>query len=394
MKVTNCFLLSFLFVLVVSCGGSVDGMSDSLVVIDVPKDRFDGDEKFDSLFYLDEYVVLETTEKSIISSYDKISLHNGEIFIKDAGSRILRFGGDGTFLNAIEHFGDGPGEYTYMMDFNVKADSVYILDGLKGKLLSYSLDGEYGSTKEVGQGEGFVMLDDGVAMSGCMGWSQKPIERKNFSYLYQGKNGDKIYGAPFNENLRGRRRLYDVGANYFYDFGGELLTLFQYNDTVYTIDRNSGEISPFIIVKIGERTIPLDADRQTCKMMSESDIPNNIFSLYRWGNQIMFYYDDASKGQKYPYKSVIADVKSGDIIYCGGFDSDKNRLPIKIFSYDDTDHSSKRKLLSVVPAINISVLAERDKNPEEHPLIHEIASKVNEESNPVLVFYNYNREWY
>lgn len=391
MNIINRLIPLVLLTLVASCGGRGEGGNGELAVIDVPQDRLDSGEKFDSLFTFDEYVVLEATDKSLITSYDKISLHNGEIFIKDAGTRVLRFGRDGKFLNAIDHFGEGPGEYTYMMDFNVKDDSVYILDGLKGTLLSYSLDGEYGSSREVGQGNGFVMLDDGVAMNSCMGWGKK-ADRKNFSYLYQGENGAKIYGAPFNENLRGRRKVYDVGANYFYDFGDELLTIFQYNDTVYSVDRKTGELSPYLIAKIGERSIPVDADRQTCKTMSESDIPNNIFSLYKWGNHIMFYYDDAAKGQKYPYKSVIADAKSGEIIYCGGFDSDSNKLPVKIFSYDNTDTSGERRMLSVVPAINVTALAERDKNPEEeHPLLHEIASKINEDSNQVLVFYKYNR---
>ncbi len=194
-------------------------------------------------------------------------------------------------------------------------------------------------------------------------------------------------GAPFNKNLCGRMFVYaNTGSNYFNGSNDNIYTFFPFNDTIYNVNKNNGILTPILIARIGERCVSPTTDAETCDNIRNSDTPRNIFSFYDWDNIIMFSYNPP--GEKTPYKTVVADIENGKVLYCGSFKRDKNNFPINQFSYT-SDSVGKTKLLSVVPADHISIIADNDKDPSLHPLLHEIAGKIDEESNPVFIFYDY-----
>ena len=140
-------------------------------------------------------------------------------------------------------------------------------------------------------------------------------------------------------------------------------------------------MAPYAKVNLGDRSVALDADKATADAILEGNMPKNIHAFYNWGDTLMFSYTSENA---LPIM-VIAD-KTG-VLHQGAMRLDKNGMPVSEYAYDTSD-KNQRFFLSILQAPNAKVLAEYDKAPGEHSVLHEIASQITEEDNPVLVKYN------
>lgn len=86
-----------------------------------------------------EYVPLETTEASLLSSISKIIFRNNCFYVLDKKSGgVYVFDRKGTFLSSIVKPGEGPEEYIELMDMDVdKEGNVYIADNVRMKILKF-----------------------------------------------------------------------------------------------------------------------------------------------------------------------------------------------------------------------------------------------------------------
>ncbi|MEO9572289.1 MAG: 6-bladed beta-propeller [Polaribacter sp.] len=96
---------------------------------------------------------LETNEKSLIGSVDKILATDKGVFILDTKSTnsIFNFDFLGKFLGKIGSEGNGPGEYSFLgdMDVDYKGD-LQLLDLRKSKILKFQIDGKFINEKKFG----------------------------------------------------------------------------------------------------------------------------------------------------------------------------------------------------------------------------------------------------
>ncbi len=92
-----------------------------------------------------EFIPLETNEESLIKGMKKIVLFEDKYFIFDKEMfSIFIFDKDGRFVTKIHRIGQGPGEYTFVYDFNVNKEKRRIeLLVLPQRVLSYDFDGNF-----------------------------------------------------------------------------------------------------------------------------------------------------------------------------------------------------------------------------------------------------------
>lgn len=90
------------------------------------------------------YIPLETTDASLISGIDKILYRDHTFYIFDKiGMRVLLFGEDGKFLNAIHQVGQGPGQYTYPADMDIdEQGNIYLSDFSTRRIIKYGFNEE------------------------------------------------------------------------------------------------------------------------------------------------------------------------------------------------------------------------------------------------------------
>jgi len=90
------------------------------------------------------YVPLQMTDKSQISSIDKVVICDSSIFVK-SDNNLLQFDKEGKFIKTITPLGQGPKDVIQIFDFSVDTSRklIYILDFSGGKISIYNFNNEF-----------------------------------------------------------------------------------------------------------------------------------------------------------------------------------------------------------------------------------------------------------
>lgn len=109
--------------------------------------------EFNLMDYVDsvEYILLETTDSSLLRGVNKASSDTNYIIVKDQDAKIFTFYRDGRFISEIGKEGRGAEEYIYLSAYYIDRhhNTITILCGATGRLLTYSYNGEYLHTKYI-----------------------------------------------------------------------------------------------------------------------------------------------------------------------------------------------------------------------------------------------------
>lgn len=351
--------------------------------IEIPTNGELIDIPFDSLFQYRKHVILETTDESLIQSIGKIIFHNNHIYILDKKERkIVIFDNTGRFINTFKHFGNGPGEYLSLTDLNIINDTLLLLDRIGGKLIKYNLSDSLLQTTSFTRAKGMYVLDNGnYALNMELGTAELSSKQTSFnSYaIHDGK--DIIYESiPYNKHLNGHSFSNGYGGNTFYHYDDSIFTYFPYNNTIYQIDKNNGNINPYLRIKIGDTQIELDDREKVVDKLMKGGIVNTIFRFYKWGEFLFFsyFYEDG------PSCNVLMK-KNGSLYYKGHFSVDMNGLPINIATFE-TDSVNK----SIISILDPSVIHEMPYNIHgNNAIFKKVLYNSQEDGNPILVFYDF-----
>lgn len=88
------------------------------------------------------YVPLETNSQSFLRRIVQLQLTDKYIFI-NGFDRLLLFSKEGKFIRQIGRKGKGPGEYTFIFNFIVIQDTVFISSSYKRSLIKYTVNGDF-----------------------------------------------------------------------------------------------------------------------------------------------------------------------------------------------------------------------------------------------------------
>ena len=96
---------------------------------------------FEDCFDLTWSVTLKEDTDELMRGISKVIVQKDEIYVSD-GRAIFVFDTAGTFLRVIRWLGRGPGEYSYISDFVLGKDVVFVLDSNR-KVLKYDKTGAF-----------------------------------------------------------------------------------------------------------------------------------------------------------------------------------------------------------------------------------------------------------
>lgn len=382
MKNAQSFTYLLLLMLLMGCDGKKEKSDNNIISIDVPIDRNDASGLFDSIFELNRYIVLETTDESLIRRLGKIVFYKSNLYVLDSDEKkILIFDDKGKYLKQYSHLGQGPGEYLSLTDFTLKEDTLYLLDRMGGQLLLYNLSDSLLDKRKVEKARGICVLgDDKYALNVELGSADNSSEKSYCSYAYFDKQECKLRDISYNKELCGLSYSLSEGSNTFYYYNDSVFTFFPYNDTIYCVDKQNGELSPYAAIQIGDEHIGMDDDKKRVDEWRKK-ISSSIFALYKWDDLLLFsyYYDGGNR------KYVLVNKNTPkDIIFEGSFGLNKDKIPVRIVAYDSD--KGVNELLSVTYPHELLGLVKH--HGEKSCILKKMASEVVEEGNPVLVFYD------
>lgn len=372
-------LPTLLIVAIGLTGCNIGGVSSNADVSTVEIVRSDDNvtAQFDSLFQYKNHIILETTEESLLGPINKVVFDKDTIFILNGNSKISVFDKTGKYVRTLSKIGHGPGEYLRLYDFDVFENIVYCLDG--PNIHKYDTSGNYIETNKLeNSSEGICLLKSGIALNNAFG-SANDNTKENYSYTFIHRNGEVHNALRYNPALTGRSFTISNQVGKFSKYNEDVLVYFPFNDTVFKVDSVSGDIKPFMNVKIGDRNIDESTSAEDVDRLLKSDVPRNISSLYKIDNKVLFRYLD-----DYP-KTVLIETGEKDMVLMNGILTiDKNGLLVTISELSSSGPCDE--ILSIVPPSFIHKRAAKV-NLNDFPIFEDILKRTDEESNPILVFY-------
>lgn len=145
MKILVVFLACLtLFLSCLNKASNDDAVSLGLIEfkIDIEGAKTHIEDRVDSV----EIVPFEFSTESILSEISKIDFFKERYYVLDNAQHDLKiFGANGVFIDKINSFGKGPGEYLFLTDFTIQKDreQLVLLAQEKNTLLLYSLLGDH-----------------------------------------------------------------------------------------------------------------------------------------------------------------------------------------------------------------------------------------------------------
>jgi len=275
-----------------------------------------------------KYIKLETNEKCIIGSIDKVEIKSDKIYILDTykSKSLYVFNINGNFLYKIGQIGNGPGEFISPGDFSIKDNLIYLLDVEQKKMINYNIDGRYiKETYSKIHFRNFQILNNDTFVIGNTYISQND-NKYNFNLIVTDKNFNPIYKEIPFKKFQG---VYNLSPIYTLKKSGQFINFFHaFNDVLYEVHAN--KIQPKYHLNFGKELWPNELffketfkddffsfiKKLEQKFVCYPEIiesPNYIFLSFKYKGQILqgFY---SKKTSKLICSSVFKDdISCGDI---------------------------------------------------------------------------------
>lgn len=328
-----------------------------------------------------EYIPLETNTLSLISEIRKIK-NCDDFFLVINFSTILKFKKDGTFLTKIGQKGKGPSEFlnAHCVAINPENNDIYIVSGWENKIYVYSKNNVFlksfnspTATKKIE----FIGKDilcyspntDGTVINSynLINTNGKIIKSFSNKYPYKSQDNTIFYQ---NENI-------------FFKYQDQLFKKEIYSDTVYVFE--NFQFHPKYILNQGNATLtpkarenkePIQIAQNYITQRNLFMIDNKIFYEYsKNGKRLCFIGSTKNKWQVNitEKQGLINDIDGGlnfQIKTC----LKSNTIISWITPLELKKHITTKKFQHSIP-----------KYPEKKKKLEELANRLNNNDNPVLV---------
>lgn len=333
------------------------------------------------------YIPLETSSEGITPNVSRI-LFAKDYLLTQQYTNINMFRLDGSFITKVGTEGLRPDEFTVVHDIDINPinGAIYIVDGWQQKFLIYDKKGKFNKTFKypISAALNFRITNDGI-----LTYNYNIRGNINQSFMLIDTAGKILKKFP-NKYLWKRTAVinnyYVVGENLFYRYNGKLIKKEIYSDTLYEF--RSRNFRPYLILNAGEfRLTPRIRTEPPDSIEKKIFIPVNLFEF---GNFVYYEFSVhitgnnellAFIGSKKNFSVITFDASKGLI---NDLDGGPNIWP-KTTSDDKT-------IIAWFDALDLKkhVASEKFKNskplyPEKKKELEELANKLKETDNPVLV---------
>ena len=325
-----------------------------------------------------EYIVLETTEESLIGGIEKVIISDGHIFIIDnRHKKLLIFGLNGKFITSINPIGRGPKELQWITDFSIYNKQIWIADGWK--MLIYDINGSFRGVLYYRNGEADRISMDNMEVNKngiylYNGYeSTWNLEKNSLMYLMDHKllSEKHAYNILYNDEIHYADMMTSGHCLSKHDDGVLFYKFF--NDTVYHL-RGDGSMKKYAY-DFGSASFSYDERKRLKRNNTKMyDIKNHVQGIYK-----TFLSDD--------YLLTCFFYNTKHLWHYKNFETGESRLFTEFIDDLDTKANffhffeDKGNLISYIPAF---ILAESDGLDPDSKL-GKLKSQVSSDSNPIMV---------
>lgn len=364
--VMKYYMFFFVAILITSCNSYSDRSTICLNDLKNSKQIVDTDDLFEFT-----YIPLEYKSECPIINIDKAVVTDECIFIKSDNS-IYKFSLTGEFLNGIGTFGQGPGEYLSVMDMAVNEISkyVYVVDFAGKKVLIYNYDSNYIDNIPLQTWVSHIESSNNQILLSTM--NTTGVEKDKL--IVYDANGKEL--VRFNNDVK-----YELQDFYMYpdiktiqQLNDDVIFRQPFNDTIYTYNPKKQLLEKRFVFDFENLYMPYD-------ILASYDLFSSQYKNYCFvedvteSNDFLFVnLSNCGRSEKYVIsksEQVTYRVENND---AGLFIKEGGHYFWPLWLYSG-------KLISFLNADDLIQKASLVKN----PVLSNIISSLNEESNPVLV---------
>lgn len=356
-----------------SCNEKAEQKNGIFITVDISQRN---KVSFGDIFESMDPIILETTENSLIRDITKVYLSDSSIYVYDKYrlGKLLLFDNKGRFLKKIGERGEGPKEFLDISDIvvNFEKESIWILSAMGNKLFVYSLLGEFIEIINLPEIDGgayqmMTFIDkDNIAF-----WCADPIKKIKY-YSLQDKH---IFYEFYTELSR------DIFCRY--EFQMEKSFCRGLTNTIYAL--NKDEATPLYVWDFGE---------------NNNNVEKLKYPNYSDFNQVRSFAEDVHSSRIVNY-TMLLHGKNENYIYTqlymkntpyNLFFNTKNR---KSIIFEKTTEGAY--LYPIYWAneymVGLAIPSLEEMIPEQLQTkeIKEKIDKLTDESNPILIKYNFKQ---
>ena len=201
-----------------------------------------------------EYLELKTPEDLIITTIRDVKPVEDFLLVK-ARLILYKFTNDGQYVTTIGKWGQGPGEHTGIVDFDVDYEKREIIVSDCRNLYHYDYDGKYLYMIKGTKFSYFAFQD---SLIWACNHSSTPLEPNRYAVMNRDGDTLRTYPNPIYGILgteEGLRSYSSTNTMRFYRHGGKLYTKGQMDeDTIYQV--HGTERIPYLVCNMGSLHLP------------------------------------------------------------------------------------------------------------------------------------------
>jgi hypothetical protein len=360
----------------ISCGKKLDKIEDSVYAIKIDTEQLQSMncEKFDSC----TYIVLETTDASLIGSLDKLYITYSLIIIFDVMQmNIIVFNLQGKYIRHIGKKGIGPNEYLYFNDihYNAVSKQIYAHERYLNKMFIYDLYGNciHKSEKLKYSFDSFYKTEEGYWIYSC----------------YRNNNPNCYNLMLLDEEMQEMKAGFFPQKTFFFGISTSTFTCDE-NGTPYffypssnIVYKLSGDnVFPYFMIDFGNRMMPYDKIieltdvEEYTNIISDKKYLGDISNFKVNKDNIFFDFKESGFNTVVNYYHCLFNTNTMEtFIYSNPF-FDKCKYPIMTGIKQIVDNK-------FVFVLEPSVFSENSFS----ILSKELSSYIDGESNPVLCLF-------
>lgn len=333
------------------------------------------------------YVPLETTPESLLGRIDKIESDASLLFVLDKdNNNAMRFTADGHFLGVLGKEGEGKGEHIQISDLSLDRENqqVCLLDAQGGKLLYYGYDGRfikedplYYYYQEVEFSKGFMIENTSFAYN-------KHVPQIDCNKLVVSNRQQQPVSKGFPYSERQRTDFHWALPNALTTLNGKVYYNHILSNSIWEIDGNTCKNIYKITLPNGTKNLDmLNTVSITDKVFEQKLDQSSIAYRGEFLQTLDILYIKLS--EKGVIRPVFYNKSSGKTLYGYAFSERKNNL-FETFSGDIFDFANDDCFIKVIQPFDIFKIMKESKGITPSNKEKVLLDKINEESNPVLVF--------
>jgi hypothetical protein len=389
----NYFVLAMV-IIICSCGRNktLTTTSNDLIRIDLLSEAESKISDLSDIASNIDYIPLQTINNSLISRIDKVIITEDKIYLNNRGNEIMCFNKKGDFLFKLSNSGRGPGEYTFITDFDVSSDNkkIILLSLSNSKILIYNNNRtEFLFTKSIDLNHdgvlktSFVPGNDNILLSNGPWYGTEPTLT-----LLINLNGDTISLKPncykYEKLGPGSRSTFDAIQ---YKIDDKVCFKEGFSDTIFYVNSKLDKFFPKLILD-SHGTVPppkVRGDIEYAKNHSAEfssvaiayEVPRYIFYFYIYKNlRHKIIYDKVTDKK---YEIALENALKDDINGGPDFDLYVNSCTNSKF-YSSVDALTFKKFIESADYLKAKV-----RDPKKKEELKRLADSLKETDNPVLI---------